>query len=185
MDRCDQLAESFQGVVLALHRHEHRVGSSKRIHRQKPERRWAVEQNVVHFLSGLPKHSGEAPLTLLDRRQLELGTRKGDRGGNDTDAGDDRVDDVGAQVLEVDHRVVDRRLERCTVNPESTRGVALRIEIHDQDPFAGETQIGGEIHDCRGLADAAFLVRARDRLPHSVPRSDRIHEHSFYQSEPL
>ncbi len=42
------------------------------------------------------------------------------------------------------------------------RGVALGVEVDDQDPVVELGQGRAEVHRGRGLADAAFLVRDRD-----------------------
>ena len=68
---------------------------------------------------------------------------------------------------------------------ESTRGVALRIEVDDQHPAALERQVGGKVDDGRGLADAAFLVRACDDVAQSTAEGVRIHVVRFYRKGPL
>src|SRR6201999_2080720 len=49
------------------------------------------------------------------------------------------------------------------------RGVALRIEVDQQDAAAGRSERGGEVDRRGGLADPAFLIGDRDpdhlRLP--------------------
>ena len=43
-------------------------------------------------------------------------------------------------------------------NAETCRGVALRIEINNQDALADGSQSGAKIDSCRGLTDAALLI---------------------------
>src|SRR5690606_41718523 len=45
---------------------------------------------------------------------------------------------------------------------EPGRGVALRIEIHHEHPFASRGQCRAEVDGRGGLADAALLVGDRD-----------------------
>ena len=62
---------------------------------------------------------------------------------------------------------VDRTLGGGTFNAEAARGIALRIEIDDQDTPAFEREVGRQIDDRRGLTDAPLLVRAGDNVAHS------------------
>jgi hypothetical protein len=52
----------------------------------------------------------------------------------------------------------------------------LGIKVDDEDPLSSEGEIAPEIHDRCGLADAAFLVRASDRLAHSASCSVVSHD---------
>jgi len=58
--------------------------------------------------------------------------------------------------------VVGRMAPALAVDPEAGRGIALRIEIDNQDVFADGRERGAEIDGGRGLADAPLLV-ARTR----------------------
>ena len=71
IDRREKLRQAFEGVVLALHRHEHGVGGHQRIYRQQAERWRAVDEDgVVSLLvtDRLPK----AELTGHERHELDL-----------------------------------------------------------------------------------------------------------------
>ena len=57
---------------------------------------------------------------------------------------------------------------RRAVEPHAAGSVALRIEIDDQDTLVFEREIGRQVDDRCGLADAAFLVHAGDDFAHSV-----------------
>jgi hypothetical protein len=48
------------------------------------------------------------------------------------------------------------------LDPESRRGVALRVEIDDEHAGAGLRERRREVHRRRGLADAALLVGDRE-----------------------
>ena len=57
--------------------------------------------------------------------------------------------------------VVGRGAARLALDAEPGRGVALRVEIDDQDMLADGGERGAEIDGGRGLADAALLVGDR------------------------
>ena len=47
LDRLDEIGKSFERVVLALHRDQHRVGRAQPVERQQRQRRRAVEQDEI------------------------------------------------------------------------------------------------------------------------------------------
>jgi len=57
-----------------------------------------------------------------------------------------------------DH-LIHRGLQIASVQTESCGGVALGIEVDDQHAVPKVGHRGAEVHRCRGLADAALLVR--------------------------
>ena len=76
--------------------------------------------------------------------------------------------------------VVDGTVEGRAIDPEAARGVALGINIDDEDAITGESQIGCEIDHRGGLPDAALLIGAGDRLAHSASTPTRDHHCQFY-----
>jgi hypothetical protein len=64
---------------------------------------------------------------------------------------------------------------RRAVEPEAAGCISLRIEIDDQDTPVFEREIGRQVDDRGGLADAAFLVRAGDNFAHSVVAAIGFH----------
>ena len=70
----------------------------------------------------------------------------------------DRIEDRCAAGQHVEGRA-EARFDR---NPETRRGVALRIEIEDQHLLADGRQRGTEVDGRRRLADAALLVGDSD-----------------------
>jgi hypothetical protein len=66
------------------------------------------------------------------------------------------------------------------VDAKPARRVALGIQVDDEDAITREGEVASEIHDRRGLADAAFLVGARDRLAHSGSCLALSHDARFY-----
>ena len=79
IDRGEQLGQSFQGVVLALQRDEHRIGGGEGVHGQQPERRRAIDEDVVVAVGDVGDQAGEAPFPGLDRREFDLGSGERDR----------------------------------------------------------------------------------------------------------
>ena len=51
VDRLHELREALERVVLGLHRHDHPVGGGERVHRQRAERRRAVEEDEVEAVA--------------------------------------------------------------------------------------------------------------------------------------
>ncbi len=69
-----------------------------------------------------------------------------------------RRDDGVAQRRFADQHVIGRIAPVAAIDAETGRGVALRIEIDDQDVFADGGERRAEIDGRRGLADAALLI---------------------------
>ena len=64
IDRGHQLAEAFERVVLALDRNEDAVRRREGIHGEQPERRRAIEQNVVVFINDGGQGLSETPFAI-------------------------------------------------------------------------------------------------------------------------
>ena len=87
--RGDQLGQSLQRVVLALDRDEHGVGGGQRVDGQQPERRRAVDEDVVVVgRRSAASESREPPLALLERGELDLGAGQRDRRRDEVEAVD-------------------------------------------------------------------------------------------------
>ena len=56
-----------------------------------------------------------------------------------------------------------------SLDPEAAGGVALGVEVDDEDPLALLSEIGREVDHRGGLPDAALLVGTGDRLAHQAP----------------
>ena len=180
-----QLGQSFQGVVLALQRDKDRIGGGQGVHRQQSERRWTVDEDVVVFVDDLGQKPAESSLPPFDRRELYLGPGQRDRR---RDQGEPIVDrhpknELG-QVRPIDDGVVHGPFDGVTSEAKPARRVPLGVEIDDEDSFARSGEIAPQVDDRRGLADAALLVRAGDRLAHSVSCSDGSHDAQFYHRWP-
>ncbi len=170
-----QLGQSFQRVVLALQRDEDAIGGGQCVHGQQPERRRAVDEDVVVRGRGIRQKAGQSMFATFQRCQLDFGSCQGDRGRNDVHPLDRTGHGQVGQWSAIDDRVVDRSLDLVAVEAQAARCVALGIQVDDEDSLARQGEIAPEVHDRRGLADAAFLIRAGDRLPHSAPCSEKYH----------
>ena len=66
-----------------------------------------------------------------------------------------------AQRRFADQHVIGRAVAVAAIDAETGRGVALRIEIDDQDALANRGECRAQVDRRRGLADAALLVGQR------------------------
>ena len=86
-----------------------------------------------------------------------------------------------AQRRFADQHVVGRAAAVAAIDAETGRGVALRIEIDDQDALANRSECGPKIDRCGGLADAPLLVGERQdarmarRLERLIPLINLVH----------
>src|ERR1044071_1337595 len=60
LDRLQQMREALEGVVLTLKRNQDTVGGRKGVHREKIQRRWAIEEHNVVGVVNLGKRALEA-----------------------------------------------------------------------------------------------------------------------------
>src|SRR6185312_2406556 len=71
------------------------------------------------------------------------------------------------QVRLAEQHLAGAARELCLVYAAAHGGVALRVEVHEQDTAAGGRERGGQIDRGGGLTDAAFLVGDRDDALHA------------------
>ncbi len=108
-----------------------------------------------------------------------------ERSRDDLDACDWSPDSEICKLDRVDQRVIHGTIDLRFVDAEAAGRVALGVEVDDEDPLASESEVRGEIHHCRGLPHATFLVGAGDDLPHSLARSERVHTWKSTSSGPI
>ncbi len=60
-----------------------------------------------------------------------------------------------------DQHVIGRAVAVAAIDAETRGGVALRIEVDDQDALANCRERGAQIDRCGGLADATLLIGQR------------------------
>ena len=91
-------------------------------------------------------------------RDLEFDPQQIERRGRDMQPRNRRLDRYGGDIALTDQNVIGGALALLVGDAETGGGIALRIEIDDQDPFADRRQGGPQIDRGRRLADAALLV---------------------------
>ena len=157
------------------------VRGGQRVHGEQPERRRAVDEDVVvadrRSAPGAGRGGARAARAGPARPRRRRARSTTGRGRGPSTAVGRSTDSIGPRV---DERVVDGSVGRRRSTPEAARGVALRVEVDDEDAVAGQGEIGREIDDRRGLADAALLVGTGDRLAHLGPRPKMHSRIEFY-----
>src|SRR3989337_2888610 len=128
--------------------------------------------------------AAQPALTSHHPRELEIGTGERDRGWDEIDAFGRPPDRELIERDVVDDGVVDGALDSRAIDPEAAGAIALGVEIDHQDAVTVEREVARQFHNRRGLADAAFLICAGDRLAHSVACPGRSHENEFYHRWP-
>uniref|UniRef100_A0A183BUV4 LigA n=1 Tax=Globodera pallida TaxID=36090 RepID=A0A183BUV4_GLOPA len=163
LDRAEQLAEPFEREELALERHEQRVRGNHGVDRQQPERRRAIDQDHVPALRIVAGDRRiEAVGARIELDQLDLRARQILRRRHDVEPGDlggrgdiDEID-IG------DEQIIARMLALGPGDAEAGRGIALRIEIDQQDALAGRGERGADIDRRGGLTHPALLIGDSD-----------------------
>ena len=167
-DSIDELAETFQRIVLSLDRNQHLMHRTHGINYQQAEAWRAIDNHVVVVLlagfqklvnRGLQKH-----ITIFHIGDFQLGTAQIDRSWNHIEQIKIRACalDFGDGLPAFDH-VVHRRLPRRMRSAQRGRRIALRIHIDQQHLGTELSQRSGKIHGRRGFANATLLVGDRDQ----------------------
>ena len=163
LDGAHDLAEAFEREKLALQRNDHRIRSGERIDGEKAQRGRAIDQDIARldadgglaeFLNGV----GEPVMAALGVDQFDFRAGEIDAGG-----GEQQPRNIGFRHRRFEavfpaKNVISGDAAVRRRNPKTGRGVALRVEIDEQDFFAHRGERGREIDRGRGFADAAFLV---------------------------
>ena len=89
---------------------------------------------------------------------LEFEAGEVDGRGRNVQSGHCGGEHGGTQAGLADQNVVGREPPAGAVDAEAGGGIALGVEIDDQNPFADRGERGAEIDGGRGLADAPLLV---------------------------
>ena len=163
-----QLAQTFQSVVLALDRNQNLFCRNEGIDGQQAEARRAVDEDIVQALHTLLLapfgviHQGilEASLACHQGDQFNLRARKVDIGGGTEQAGH-----IGAFLnnfrkrLILNQDVVDTGNIHAVLNAQCGRGVTLRVVVDHQDIQPSLRERGCEVHGGAGFTHATLLVR--------------------------
>ena len=160
--------EALEREVLRLHGHDHAVGRDQRVDGQRPERRRAVEQDVLeavaHAARGRRAGDARSPAGAAapsSRPRDRASRRSSDR--RSTPVGADRL--LGGRVA-AEHVVEPDALG--AVGADADGGVALRIDVDEQRVEAGLRDARGDVDRGGGLADPALLVGDGVHGAHSV-----------------
>ncbi len=162
LDHARDHRQAFQGEILALDRDQDRVHRRQRVHRQDPERRRAIDKNVI------------VPATLVQRvervtqpLQVIFRPRHVDFRHRQVHLARDQVQPVQAaradrlgQGAVAEQRVVDAAAGQFFL-PERAGRVALRVKVDQQRAAAAGGQAIRQADRGRGLANPPFLVGER------------------------
>jgi len=163
LDGLHQRGQAFERVVLALHGNHHGIRRHECVQGQHIQRRWAVDENHVEILAhrrnGIAqfelapnRHGEQANLgggeILIRRHQHEAAILDGHQCLNGTAVSQQDIA-AGAGL-------------RMFVDAASHGGIALRIQVDEQDAALGRGQRRSQIHGGRGFAHTAFLVGHRN-----------------------
>src|SRR5690606_7464689 len=89
MDSIEELGESLEGVVLALHRYEQAVGSGEHVDGYESERRGAVDEYVVVLVLERLEGVADDFFALFAGDHLDLGACEVRCGGQDVEVGEE------------------------------------------------------------------------------------------------
>lgn len=171
LDAVHQVGQPLQRVVLALHGDDHAVGGGQRVDGEHRQRRRAVDEDVVVVLADRRQRVAQAIFLHVHFQQHHF------RGGQVAVGRQQLVAAVfgelhglGEVALAGEH-VVDGVLQVVLVDAAAGGGVALGIQVQQEDAALGRHEGGREVDTGRGLADTAFLVGDREYLSHGYPCS--------------
>ncbi len=168
LDGVHQRRQPFQRIVLRLDRDQHRVGRGQGVHGQKPQRRRAVDEDVIVIIpeqgDGLLEHA--LPGDGVD--ELDLDAHQVDAGRHHVEPGEVSVFfDLGKGFL-ARKEVVGAAGDVLAVNAHAARGVALRIGVDEQHFFFRRSERGSDVDRGGGLPHAALLIGDCDNSAHEL-----------------
>jgi len=171
IERLLELPEAFERIVLALDRNEHRLGGGQRVHRQQPERRRAVDQQVIPVVGRRFEAGSQArfPGDLI--HELHLGAREIDGCRHHRQVLNSRVHNRRADRSAVTQALVDRGRKRGLVHTEAACGIPLGVHIHQEHAPAEGREARAQVDGRRRLPHPAFLIDYCDREAHAAHTS--------------
>ena len=120
---------------------QYRIGGREGVDREQSERWRAIDEDRVVSVSDDLYRACESAFAGFDRGKLHLSARKRDGRWDHIQsiwAGNDQP----LQGEVVDDRVMDRALQRRPIQAEPTRGIALGVEVDDEDAVSSDGAIG-------------------------------------------
>ena len=157
-DGIDEIAESFEGEVLALHRDDDAVGRTQAVEGQDGQGWRCINENEVIFVLDRLKGIAQAPFPGLQVDHLDLGAGQFAVCREDVIATNFTVDSRAADVTVANQDVVQRALKPSLVDAATHGRVALWVQIDQQNTLFMAGQPCGQVDRGRGLADAPLLV---------------------------
>ena len=171
VDGADELGQTFQGKEFALQGHHHSMGSCQGIDRQQPQRRRAIYEYIVVVADRIGDGIAQAIATAFDADQLELGAREIDGRGHHVKPRHGASNGGLAQCRRTSQDIVTGETAIGPLDPQAGTGIALWIQVENQNPAADGGHGRGQVDCRRSFADATFLIGDRQdpRLLRSSP----------------
>ncbi len=153
-----ELGQTVERVVLALDGYEDGVGRGQAVDGEKPERRRAVEKDVVECVLCAVERCLEPSLPCQHADQLDLsaGEVHGRRRYRQVVHG--RIHNHREKRRAILKAIVYGADKRGLVHADAAGGVGLGIRIHKKHTPVEGSQAGPEVDRGRRLADPALLV---------------------------
>ena len=167
----DQLAQPLQRIIFALDRDQDRVGRRQGIECQQAERRGTVNDQVVVVAQRRFDRFTQQIFAAGERGHLDFGADQIDRRRRHAQMGQFRRPDDRVNRLLPDQEIVGRRLQAAAIDSDTAGGVALRVDVEQQDVIFGRRERCGQIDRRGGFADAPLLVGDGDDFSHTLVSS--------------
>ncbi|KAG0759602.1 hypothetical protein G6F57_016170 [Rhizopus arrhizus] len=158
LDGVDQIGQAFQREVLALHRDDDAVGGGQSVERQQGQRRRAIDQHEIVLAGNGVQRGLQLAFALVHLHKIDLGAGQLAVGGQDVIAAGFRLH---AGLLDgglADQHLVQVRFQRILVDAATHRGVALRVQVHQQHALIVRGKARRQIDGGRRLAHTTLLV---------------------------
>ena len=160
-----QLGQALQGVELALDGDEHRIAGAQAVEGEQIEAGRAVDEDEVVIAGHLGQRLPQAALPLGHIHQFHHRAGQLDVGGDDVHlvlGGNNGVGSLGLP----DEQLVDAGLDVFLGDAEAAGGVALGVQVHNEDFFVLGGHTGRQIDRRGAFAHAALLVRNCNDFAH-------------------
>ena len=166
LDGVDQIGQTFQRKVLALHGHDHAMCRTQAVQCQHGQAGWTVHQHEVKVLVCGLNGSLQAIIAALQRHQLDLGTAELTVGAQHVVAAFFSQHGGFLDRSRLQQHVIHTQFQRALVHARPHGGIALGVQVHQQDPLTDFGQTCCQIHCCCCFTDAAFLVGNTENFGH-------------------
>ena len=161
-DGVHKVAQPLERIEFALQRHQHRVGGHQGVEGQQTERRRAVDENEIIVVELARQGGAQSEHAAGQADQFDLGARQVNGSRRDAQAGNGGGNGGVGQGHVIDQNVVGTDLAGVMADPQAGAGIAMGVQVDDQDVLPDRGKRRPQI-DRRGcFADAAFLIGDRD-----------------------